>query len=208
MTPARRTLPLLVTALALTAAALTGCAPATRGENAVAVLNAPLRQRVQGSAQALESALAQGGQPPFRFLADSVMRFQEGHNDFGGSRSVGSAARVARSFGARVAVTVGAPVLDRSVTVSSDKSLRQVEVTLQMEVVVIDARTAQVVQHVYSQVLREMRVESNADDLPNLANDPTAKDLRDQAVADLAPAARRAIAGALSAAGVSGSNAE
>lgn len=186
-----------VAALALVLV-LGACAPTARSRPAVAVLNAPASERLAGSAETLESELQRSGTLTFDFLPDNVMRFQEGHNDFHGARSVASAARVARSFDAAVAVTVGANVLDRSVTVSKDGSTRQVNVTVQMEAIVIDPASESVTRNLYSQVFRGMRLESTADDIAPLPKDPTAQDLRDQALADLAPAVLQAVEAALS----------
>lgn len=204
---ARRTL--LAAATALLAATLAGCAPAARTAHdlpLVAVLNAPAQNRLDGSAQRLEHDMRDVGALPFAFVNENAMRFQEGHNDFFHSRAAGSAARVARSYGAPLAVMVGAAVLDRQVVVSKDQKTRQVTVTVQMQASVVEAADATVRSELYARSLSATRVESNGDRLVPLASDPDVTRLRDAGIHDLAPAVVGSITGALGPAVVSGSS--
>lgn len=193
------------TLLVLSAALLTGlallvtsCAPAATGRGpAVAVLNGPSDGSLPGSAELLQQEMAQQGALHFHFLNDAAMRFAEGHNDFHHDRAVTSAGRVARSYGAPYAVLIGAPTLDRKVTLSQSKAVRTVEVTVQMEAVVVGASNDGVVSRLSSQTFEQTRHESADTVLPPIQRDPTVLTLRDQAVGTIAPAVLGAVWSAL-----------
>lgn len=177
---------------------LTACAPAaTGGGPAVAVMNGPSDGRVPGSAQLLQQEMALQGALHFHFVNDAAMRFAEGHNDFHHDRAVTSAGRLARTYGAPYAVLIGAPTLDRQVTLSSGKSVRTVDVTLRMEALVIDASSDSVVARIGSLTFERTRRESVDTLLPSVQQDPTVLALRDQAVGNIAPAVLGAVWSAL-----------
>ncbi len=182
-----RTLTLAFAALALT---LVACAPATAPGTRplVAVLNGPADGRIAGSAQLLETEMRVQGPLPFAFVSDAAMRFAEGHNDLFYDRADPAAARIARSYGARYAVLIGAPTMTRDVTVSKDGSARWVDVTLRMEARVVDASSGAVLARFESPQMQRARRESTADALPALQHDPDVQALRDQGVRDVAPA--------------------
>lgn len=198
----RRRLPIvgLAAAAFVSLVALLGaCAPATGSAAgpAVAVLNGPTQGRIAGSAALLQDDMAQQGALHFHFVNSAAMRFAEGHNDFYHDRAVTAAGRVARSYGAPYAVLIGASTLDRKVTTSHDGGARSVDVTVQMEAVVVDASTDQAVSRIDSQVYEQTRYESTDTALPPLQRDPTVQTLRDQGVGDIAPAVLGAVWNAL-----------
>ena len=183
-------LPLFVLAAAALLVTLDGCAPAaTRAaQPSIAVLNGPQQGRIPGSASLLVSAMQRQGPLGFTFVNAAALRFAEGHNDLFHDRAVPAAARIARSYGARYAVLIGASTLDRQVTVSKDGSSRTVAVTLRVQAVVVDAATATTVATFESQLLQQARQESTADTLPPVARDPTVETLRKEGVRNVAPA--------------------
>lgn len=191
-----RTLTVAFAALALT---LVACAPAAApgAQPLVAVLNGPANGRISGSAALLESDMRAHGPLPFAFVHDAAMRFAEGHNDLFHDRAVPAAARIARSYGAPYAVLIGAPTMTRDVTVSKDGSARWVDVTLQMEALVVDASSDTVLARFESLPMQRARHESTADALPALQRDPDVQALRDRGVYDVAPAVVGAVRHAL-----------
>lgn len=177
------------TALAVCLALILGaCAPASgnRSEPLVAVLNAPSESVLSGSAERLQDDILRDGTLGFRLVSSGAMRFQESHNDFFHSRAAGTAGRVARSYGADIAVMVGASVLRRDVTVSEDQQSRRVEVTVQMQVVLIDAATDAVLSTQYAGLMHASRRESNKQPLIDVQQDPDVIVLRNEGVDDLA----------------------
>lgn len=183
----RRTLAsILVGALLLLAA----CAPAQReraGEATatIAMLNAPAQSAVPGSADAVQAELEGRADAPFGFVSAFSMRFLETHNDLFHSRAAPSAARIARTQNADLAVMVGAPVLEREVTEGRGAS-RRVDVTLALEAQVVDPRNDAVVQVLRTRTLQGSRVESVDLPLPDVTADPTVLALRDRAAPELA----------------------
>ncbi len=168
---------------------LAGCAPAAGGgQPLIAVLNGPASGRIAGSAEVLQQDMSRQGPLHFAFVNGSAMRFAEGHNDFHHDRAITSAGRVARSYGAPYAVLIGAPTLKRTIALSRSGGARSVDVTVQMEAVVVDAANDQVVSRLTSQSMERVRYESTDITVPPIQQDPTAQALRDQGVADLAPA--------------------
>ncbi len=163
---------------------LSGCAPSAgnQGGPLVAILNAPSESLLPGSAERLQQAFAKDPTIGFRLVSGGAMRFQETHNDFFHSRAAGTAGRVARSYGAQIAVMVGAEQLTRDVTVSDDHQTRRVEVSVQMKATLVDAATDDVVATQYGVVLQASRRESNQQPLVDIKFDPDVRALRDQGV--------------------------
>lgn len=174
----------------LLGATLAACAPASAptGSVLVAVMNGPAQSRLDGSADAVQTILEREPGASFAYVSQFTMRFLETHNDLFHSRAAPSAARIARSQGADLAVMVGAPVLEREVTESNDGRSRRVDVSLALEAQVVDPRTDAVVQVLRTRTLQGSRVESTADELVAVDADPTVLALRDQAVPELAAA--------------------
>lgn len=167
---------------------LGACAPAARNGNEplVAVLNAPSEAVIGGSAERLQEDILRDGPLGFKLVSSGAMRFQETHNDFFHSRAAGTAGRVARSYGADIAVMVGASVLRRDVTVSDDQQTRRVDVTVQMQAVLIDAATDAVLSTQYAALMHASRRESNRQPVIDIHQDPDVIVLRNQGVDDLA----------------------
>lgn len=180
----------LITLVLALGALLTACAPASRqpGTILVAVLNAPAQAAVPGSADGVQALLEREPSSRFAYASTFSMRFLETHNDMFLSRAAPSAARIARSQGAQLAVMVGAPVLDRQVTLSRDETVRRVDVSFALEAQVVDPRTDAVVQVLRTRTFQGSRVESTKEELLPVTADPTVLTLRDQAIPELAAA--------------------
>lgn len=177
--------------LALTVGALlAACAPAAKpaGSVLLAVLNAPAQARIEGAAEGVQEILEQDASPEFRYVSPFTMRFLETHNDLFNSRAAPSAARIARTQGADLAIMIGTPVIEREVTESRDGATRRVDVSLALGAQVVDARTDAVVQVLRTRTLQGSRSEANRDPLVPVEKDPTVLALRDQAVPELAAA--------------------
>lgn len=180
---------MLLVVVALAGLGLGACAPASaaRSQPLVAIVNAPSESVVQGAAERLQAGILRDGPLGFQLVSGGAMRFQETHNDFFHSRAAGTAGRVARSYGAKVAVMVGAAVLDREVTVSSDQQSRRVEVSVQMQVILIDAETDAVISTQYAGLMHASRRESNREPLIDIQRDPDVLTLRNEGIDDLTP---------------------
>ncbi len=177
-------------AVLLLGALLGACAPARTqvGTVLVAVLNAPAQSFLEGSAEGVQAVLEREASPSFSYVSSFTMRFLETHNDLFHSRAAPSAARIARTQGADLAVMVGAPVLERTVTASRDGKSLRVDVAVALEAQVVDPRTDAVVQVLRTRTLQGSRVESAEGELVDVGSDPTVQALRDQAVPELAAA--------------------
>jgi len=175
---------LLVAAFALF---LGACAPTATppAEARVAVMNGPAQSALSGSAEAVQAELEKQPDRGFSLVSAFTMRFLESHNDLFHSRAAGSAARIARSEGADLAVMVGAPVLERTVTLSADEASRRVDVAVALEAQVVDAATDAVVQTLRTRTQQGSRVEANDLPLPEPAEDPTVVALMQTAAPEL-----------------------
>ncbi|HRN19363.1 MAG: hypothetical protein WC972_07015 [Trueperaceae bacterium] len=173
----------------LMGALLAACAPAPArtGTVLVAMMNGPAQSVLAGSADGVQHILERDVSN-FTYVSEFTMRFLETHNDLFHSRAAPSAARIARSQGADLAIMVGAPVLERTVTPSRDGAARRVDVSLALEAQVVDPRTDAVVQVLRTRTSQGSRVESNAEPLVPVGSDPTVIALRDQAIPELAAA--------------------
>jgi len=162
----------LVAALALI---LGACAPAAteQAEAKVAVMNGPAQSALGGSAEAVQAELENHADRGFSLVSAFTMRFLESHTDLLHSRAAASAARIARSEGADLAVMVGAPVLERVVTLSDDEASRRVDVSVALEAQVVDAATDAIVQTLRTRTQQGSRVEANDLPLPDPDEDAT-----------------------------------
>ncbi len=184
----RPTLTSAILALLLVVAA---CAPAQSDRSGeptatVAMLNAPAQSSLPGSADAVQAELEGRGDAPFDFVSAFSMRFLETHNDLFHSRAAPSAARIARTQGADLAVMIGAPVLEREVTEARGAASRRVDVSLALEAQVVDPRNDSIVQVLRTRTLQGSRVESVDLPLPEPTDDPTVQALRDRLAPELA----------------------
>lgn len=151
-------------------------------------MNAPAQSVLPGSADAVQELLERDPSLPFRYVSTFTMRFQETHNDLFLSRAPASAARIARSQGADLAVMIGAPVLEREVTVAKDGHSRRIDVSVALEAQVVDPRSDAVVQVLRTRTHQGSRVESTESPLIDASQDTTVLTLRDRAVPELAAA--------------------
>lgn len=178
----------VVAALLVAAAALLGaCAPtATPSTEArVAVMNGPAQSTIKGSAEAVHEELEKHPDRGFSLVSAFTMRFLESHTDLFHSRAAASAARIARTEGADLAVMIGAPVLERRVTLSDDEASRRIDVSVALEAQVVDASTDAIVQTLRTRTQQGSRVEANDLPLPDPDEDPTVVALMQVAAPEL-----------------------
>jgi hypothetical protein len=148
---------------------LTACVPQIQGDTrpSVAVINAPTDFRVEGLADKLETELKRNSAPnSYSLVSRSRVAFQETHRDMAGSRAPLQAAFIARLFGAEYAVTIGAPVFEREVdefTVFGTLK-REITTEVQLEAVIVDPVTANVLATYTSQKYQGSRVETVLED--------------------------------------------
>lgn len=185
--PVRRATALALAAL-LAALALAACAPSARDETRplVAIMNAPAQSAVRGAAEIVQDVLFADEGRTFDLVSSFTMRFLESHTDLFHSQAAPSAARIARNQGADLAVMVGAPVLERDVSLSRDEASRRVDVSLALEAQVVDPETAAVVQTLRTRTHQGSRVEANDVPLPDPSDDITVQALLEDAAPELA----------------------
>lgn len=180
---------LSIVIVALCALLLAACAPSQQTGEAratIAMMNAPAQSRIGGAAEAVQTELEDRADAPFDFVSSFTMRFLETHNDLFHSRAAPSAARIARTQGADLAVMIGAPVLEREVAESRDGSSRRVDVSVALEAQVVDPRNDSVVQVMRTRTHQGSRVESTTLPLPEPEHDPTVQALAERAAPELA----------------------
>jgi hypothetical protein len=185
--PVRRATALALAAL-LAALAFAACAPSARDETRplVAIMNAPAQSAVRGAAEIVQDVLFADEGRTFDLVSSFTMRFLESHTDLFHSQAAPSAARIARNQGADLAVMVGAPVLERDVSLSRDEASRRVDVSLALEAQVVDPETAAVVQTLRTRTHQGSRVEANDVPLPDPSDDITVQALLEDAAPELA----------------------
>jgi hypothetical protein len=186
-------------ALVTLALMLVACAPAAApgAQPLVAVINGPAEGRIGGSAALLVSEMRAQGPLPFAFVSPAAMRFAEGHSDLFYDRAVPASGRIGRSYGAAYSVLIGAPGMKRDVTVSTDGDTRTVDVTVQVQAIVVDTANDSVLARFEAPLMQRSRRESTAEALPSLQFDPAVVALRDEGVGDVAPAVVGALRHAL-----------
>lgn len=178
-----------LTLLAVFGALLAACAPSGQQAEAhaiIAMMNAPTQSRVPGTADAVQAELENRADVPFSFVSAYSMRFLETHNDLFHSRAAPSAARIARTHNADLAVMVAAGVLERTVTLSRDEDSRRVDVSVALEAQVVDPRNDSVVQVLRTRTHQGSRVESTTVPLSEVEFDPTVQALAERASPELA----------------------
>ncbi|HLU81946.1 MAG TPA: hypothetical protein VKZ43_00970 [Trueperaceae bacterium] len=148
-------------------------------------MNGPAQAVITGAAEAVQAELEKTPERGFSLASAFTMRFLESHNDLFHSRAAGSAARIARSEGADLAVMIGAPVLERVVTLSADEASRRVDVSVALEAQVVDATTDAIVQTLRTRTQQGSRVEANDLPLPEPSDDATVIALMQQAAPEL-----------------------
>lgn len=180
----------VLTLLAVSGALLlAACAPSQQTGEAhatIAMMNAPAQSRIEGAADTVQADLEGRADAPFDFVSAFTMRFLETHNDMFHSRAAPSAARIARTHNADLAIMIGAPVLEREVTESRDGASRRVDVSVALEAQVVDPRNDAIVQVLRTRTHQGSRVESTALPLPETEHDPTVQALAERAAPELA----------------------
>lgn len=168
-------------------ASLFACAPvAEKSRPVVAIMNAPAESRAPGAAEAVQSHLQGDINRSFDMVSSFTMRFLESHTDLFRDRAAPSAARIARDQTADLAVMIGAPVLERNVTLSRDEASRRIDVSLALEAQVVDPSTEAVVQTLRTRTHQGTRVEANDAPLPDPSSDQTVEVLVQEAAPELA----------------------
>ncbi len=183
---------LVVIALVSAPLGLWGCVPGTTPVDErpkIAVINGPTGERFIGLATAFESEALSYGLPNFQFVSASRLRFREVRIDFTAARAARQAALLAGSFGAELAVLVGAPVMEREIEPpeTSDAGTRWVESALRVRVVVVDVDSAAVVHTASSQTYVGERFEDATEPVVRVQDDPTLLELQAFAVSELVP---------------------
>ena len=169
---------------------LAACAPTQRpaGEDraTIAMMNGPTQSAVTGAADAVQDMLQDHPTAPFEFISAFSMRFLETHNDLFHSRAAPTAARIARTNNADLAIMIGAPVLERRVSESRDGTSRRVDVSVALEAQVVDPRNDSIVQVLRTRTQQGSRVESTSVPLTDDRYDPTVQALAERAAPELA----------------------
>lgn len=165
-----------------------GCAPSVKveGEPLLAVFNGPAQNAVSGSAQAVHEHLAADPERGFALVSGFAMRFLESHTDLFLDRAPASAGRIARSQNADLAIMIGAPIRERTVTLSRDEASRRIDIELALEAQVVDPRTDAIVQTLRTRSHFGSRVEANDFPLPEPTDDGTLMTLVSEAARELA----------------------
>lgn len=164
---------------------LGGCLPAALEDATpdAAVVGVPANELVPGAADGLHARL-QRLDTGHDLVARAGPEFLEVRRGLVGGRVPEGAARVARSSGADVAVTIGASRLQREI-VGPSRSPRE-RATLQLEVVLYRASDAAELARLGGPRLTSERF-LREDELPPLDEDPLLRELTERGLNDLAP---------------------
>jgi len=179
-----------------------GCLPSALQDATpdAAVLGVPADELVPGAAGRLDEGL-RAADTGFDFASASTLRFLEVRQGLVGSQVVPGAARIARTNGAEIAITIGPETLTRELEEIGRRYREQVD--MRLEVTIVRASDATVLARLAGPRLVGERL-TDEDTLPPLDEDPLVASLRDESVDDLAPRVARE----LRRLAVSGSNAE
>jgi hypothetical protein len=185
---------MILTVLSLLILAV-GCLPAALDDATpdAAVIGISANELVPGAASGLDRRL-RDLDTGHDYVRASSLRFLEVRRGLVGSRAIPGAARVARSTGAELAVTVEAVTLDRRIE-DPDRAPREVA-DLRLEVALVRADDASVVRRLTGPLQSGARP-LDEDELPALADDPLIEALVDASLDELAPrvaAAMRSVA--------------
>ncbi len=151
--------------IGLVVLSLTACVPQI-GQDfgpSIAVVAAPTDFRVEGLADKFQSELGRNSAPSvYSLVSRSRVAFQETHRDMAGSRAPLQAAFIARVFGAEYAVMIAAPVFEREVDEFRVFGVlkREIATKVQLEVVIVDPVTAEVISTYTSGVYQGFRIET------------------------------------------------
>jgi hypothetical protein len=178
--PRRLTLPLLAVLIVVV-----GCLPAALDDATpdAAVIGIPANDLVPGAAAGLDRRL-RDLDTGHDYVRASSLRFLEARSGGVGSRAIPAAARVARSTGAELAVTIEAVVLDRRIENPEHAPREAAE--LRLEVALVRAADEAVVRRLTGPLETGERA-LDGDELPALAADPLIAALVDASLDELAP---------------------
>lgn len=162
-----------------------GCLPAALEDATpdAAVIGIPANDLVPGAAAGLDRRLRRLD-TGHDYVRASSLRFLEVRRGLVGSRAIPGAARVARSTGAELAVTVEAVTLERRIE-NPDRAPREVA-ELRLEVALVHASDEAVVRRLTGRSETGERRLDEAE-LPALADDPLIDALVDASLDELAP---------------------
>lgn len=166
-----------------------GCLPSALQDATpdAAVLGVPADDLVPGAAGLLDERL-RAADTGFDFASASTLRFLEVRRGLVGSRVGPGAARIARTNGAEVAITIGPATLSREVQDAGRLYRERVE--LQLDVAIVRSSDATELARLSGPRLVGERL-IDADTLPPLDEDTLVASLRDESVDDLAPRVAR-----------------
>jgi hypothetical protein len=144
---------------------LSACVPQSQNNSgpSVAVVGAPADFRVEGLADKFQTQLERSSAPSvYTLVSRSRTSFQETHRDMAGSRAPLQAAFTARAFGAEYAVMIAAPVFEREIDEFTAFGTRKREIAtkVQLEAVIVDPVSAEVISTYTSGVYQGYRVET------------------------------------------------
>lgn len=166
-----------------------GCLPSALQDATpdAAVLGVPADQRVPGAADGLDERL-RAADTGFDFVSASTLRFLEVRRGLVGSRVGPGAARIARTNGAELAITIEPVTLTREVERTGQRYHERVE--LRLEVALVRSSDAtELARLAGPRLVGETRIDDET--LPPLDEDPLVASLRDESLDDLAPRVAR-----------------
>jgi len=180
----RLLLPLgLLTVLAI------GCLPSALQDATpdAAVLGVPAGELVPGAADGLHERL-NAADTGFDFVPAATLRFLEVRSGLVGSQVRPGAARVARTNGAELAITIEPATLTRELDDAG--RLRRERVVMRLEVAIVRSSDAtELARLAGPRLVGERLIDGEA--LPALNEDPLVASLRDESLGDLAPRVAR-----------------
>jgi len=166
-----------------------GCLPSELQDATpdAAVLGVPADDLVPGAAGQLDDRL-RAADTGFDFVSASTLRFLEVRRGLVGSRVGPGAARIARTNGAEVAITIGPTTLTREVEDAG--RLYRERVVMQLEVAIVRSSDATELARLSGpRLVGETLIDEDA--LPPLGDDPLVASLRDESVDAVAPRVAR-----------------
>jgi hypothetical protein len=151
----------------------------------VVIVGGPRERPLDALAPATARALRAAGYAG-RYAPAVVDRIGE-YRDLSEFRAIPTSAELARIAGADVALYVAVESFGRAVEVDTFGDRRRVAVTLRLRATLVDPATGAALWSLRDVPRSAVRVESTAIPLPPEASDPLALELRDRALAALAP---------------------
>lgn len=166
-----------------------GCLPSALQDATpdAAVLGVPADALVPGAASGLDERL-RAADTGFDFVSASTLRFLEVRRGLVGSRVGPGAARIARTNGADVAITIEPATLTREV--ENAGRLHRERVVMQLEVAFVRASDATELARLAGPPLVGEKLMDD-ETLPPLDEDPLVAALREESLDDLAPRVAR-----------------